>query len=183
MKTKSDVESTYWIGGIHLTVSNCLSQGELDDIGQLRATVYGHEQGASFPNGRWLDRQDECATHWLGRAQEQLVASARVSLHDQPHLVVDMEAVAEQLSGLLGPIASFNRLVVKHDFRRRGIGRALDELRIAHAKSIGARTIVVRAVPLRRASLVELGFAELCIVPTKYPAFGFTHVHIMAMVI
>lgn len=133
-------------------------------VGNLRkqswATVY--PEARDLPDA--FDPHDETAYHWGVFHEDQLVASGRLSLHESIHDVPDAEVYVGVIdSGLAGPIASINRLVVAPAYRRRGIARLLDLTRVQAAQKLGCRYVVGSSPTDERRlnQLCEIGFSDL----------------------
>jgi len=90
------------------------------------------------------DPLDETAFHWGAYVSGRLVASARLSIHDDLRGAPDGYLFAELPVPF--PIASINRMVVHFEYRSRGIARAIDMLRIQKARECGCRTMIAAPV-------------------------------------
>jgi GNAT superfamily N-acetyltransferase len=116
---------------------------EIAECQRLRYEIWSAE-GVEISNpqaGTIADSHDDHAMHWGVFDGTRLVAAARLCLH---------ETLAEAPDGQLfagleipTPIASMNRLVVTQSHRGRGIAKELDQTRIQHGRTFGARAMIV----------------------------------------
>jgi len=95
-------------------------------------------------SGKIADSLDETAFHWGAYSNGRLVASARLSIHEVLENAPDGH-LFEKLS-VPCPVADINRMVVRPEYRRIGIARAIDGLRIQKARESGCRTIIAGPV-------------------------------------
>lgn len=115
-----------------------------------------------FPDiAEWQDAHDATACHRAIRDGEQIVAAARLTIHDR---LADAPS-AEIYEGVLppdlaGPIAAMTRLVVARSHGGQGLSRLLDLARVDHARASGCRHVVgetFAGLP-RLKAVAELGF-------------------------
>ena len=143
------------------------ARNELNAIGKLRYEVWsdeGHIDSSLFPTRCWLDELDFSSRHWVVRDDggRDIVAAGRCSLHSS----LDDESRDVALWRRLGrdlplPSVDLGRLVVRKDYRRRGIGQVLNSVRIEAAKEMQAKSVMVTA-SIENAHLLEkLGFESL----------------------
>jgi predicted GNAT family N-acyltransferase len=135
-----------------------------DRIFRLRAEVWAAEvpQGmVAFPERSWTDAHDLHAYHWAGVRNGELVAAARLCVHD--HLEDTPSALSWMRLGVQvpSPIASLGRLVVHRSARGRGVGRSLDTVRMLAAAKLGAVVLAGTARPTRVLALKSLGFTVI----------------------
>jgi predicted GNAT family N-acyltransferase len=102
------------------------------------------------------DRHDEHARHWAAFIGDEIVAAARMCVHDEQEQSPDASAFSK--IRLPAPIATINRLVVVPSARKSGLAEQFDKSRIIAAKSEGAKCIVGTAAPARIEALERLGF-------------------------
>jgi len=91
----------------------------LEAIYRLRAAVWretGDVAQAAFADGRWSDEHDAASTHWVIRDGEELVAAARLSVHERLADVPEAEEYAAAGVRLDGRIAAPARVVVAAGF-------------------------------------------------------------------
>lgn len=91
-----------------------------------------------------VDPHDEAARHWVALADDRVVGAARLTVHD----VLEDVPEADCLGGVFpvpppAPIGFLSRLVVAPEYRRRGVGRSLDEVRIREAEAARCRSLLV----------------------------------------
>src|SRR5690349_12814272 len=106
-----------------------------DAVVRLRLEAWTPQTPVPLTLDDVLDSFEQSARHWCGFDGEQVVAAARLSIHDRLEDVPE----AECLHGVFasepaGPIAFLSRLVVAATHRRRGLARELDEVRIRAAE-------------------------------------------------
>src|SRR5262245_39988418 len=90
-----------------------------------------------------LDPFDKIARHWAAFVDGQLVGAARLSVHDRLEEVPEAECLLSVFaSPPPRPIGFLSRLVVAPEYRRRGVGRHLDEIRICAAEQSGCRSLL-----------------------------------------
>lgn len=99
-----------------------------------------------FPDiAEWQDAHDATACHWAIRDSGQIVAAARLTMHDRLADAPSAEIYEDVLPpDLAGPIAVMTRLVVARSHGGRGLSRLLDVARIDHARASGCRHVVGR---------------------------------------
>jgi GNAT superfamily N-acetyltransferase len=146
-----------------LETRELLSASAIQDAQRLRHTVWECEGAVLYDSQQQTiaDPHDDHAIHWGVFEDDVLIGTARLCLHDSLAEAPDGEMFAE--IDLPIPIASMNRLVVLKSHRGLGIGRLLDDLRIAKARQLGARAVIVTPanVESRLRSLERRGFRFL----------------------
>ncbi|MCX7737006.1 MAG: GNAT family N-acetyltransferase [Candidatus Kapabacteria bacterium] len=138
---------------------------KIEEIGRLRVECWKASLTENaideriLKNSLWIDEFDANAFHWIVQYKNILAAAARMSFHLEFKNMPWYYTMSDyNLNNLKFPIASINRLVVKPEFRRNGIAKKLDNLRIEMAKELGATAIVAQPAPNRIESLKKLGF-------------------------
>ena len=106
--------------------------------------------------GLICDDHDAHARHWAAFNGDELVAAARVCIHESQQEIPDAPVFGQMR--LSTPIASINRLVVKKQWRGQGIARQLDILRIQAAREGNAACVVVTTPVDRISSRQKHGF-------------------------
>jgi predicted GNAT family N-acyltransferase len=138
---------------------------QLDEIIGLREAVWRNEP--SLADAKQLDpsalrdEHDLHGHHWFITVEGSIVAAARVCIHDTAKELPYQDGFHHLTRDLPTPIASLNRMVVRPFMRRQGLSRPLTEVRIAAARSRGAKSVIVEAAPNRMPPLSDLGFVEL----------------------
>lgn len=140
-------------------------------IGDLRYQVWREEKAdldGVGSRGRWVEHYDIDAIHFVAVQEDSIVAAARITLHDSPEDLPDNEAYRALRLDLPGPIASFNRLVVRRDYRGKGLSTLLDRVRLREAFRSKVSSVIANGVGLiRKNTLVKLGFQFLGVVPKE----------------
>jgi uncharacterized protein with PIN domain/prolyl-tRNA editing enzyme YbaK/EbsC (Cys-tRNA(Pro) deacylase)/predicted GNAT family N-acyltransferase len=140
----------------------------LSAIGCLRVQVWAAEEcldSSLFPTGEWVDAEDTAPTtrHFVAQAETgEIVAAARLVCHASP-ASTDSDVAVFVSSGVVldFPVFDLGRLVVRADFRRRGIASALNVARCDAARSAGARAIISTASADNARLLRRIGFASI----------------------
>jgi predicted GNAT family N-acyltransferase len=103
----------------------------LQEIMQLRLDVWSAQVAFALTLDDVIDDFERQSRHWAVMDGNRVVAASRLSIHQT---ISDVsEAVC--LAGVFAneppaPIGFLSRLVVASDYRLRGLGRQLDEIRI-----------------------------------------------------
>lgn len=135
----------------------------LEAILQLRQVVWAAQAPFPVSFDDVADEFERTARHWAVFDGERVIASARLSIHGRiaevPEAVCLAGVFAEQPPR---PIGFMSRLVVAPDYRRRGLGRQLDEIRVAAADDAGCQSLLALVFDVsgdaRREQFVSLGF-------------------------
>jgi predicted GNAT family N-acyltransferase len=138
----------------------------IETIGRLRYNVWLEEgllKNSDFPMKSWTDQFDESARHWVAiRKDGEIIAAARFNflteLDDCSRDVALWKRAGQELPL---PTIDFGRLVVKSQFRRRGIAQKLNEIRILAAREMNAKSIIVTATKENARRLLNLGFFDI----------------------
>ncbi len=109
----------------------------------------------------WLEAADYTSHLWQVRAQDELVATARLSVcRDLEHLPErDLYLGLEQK--LAPPYATMGRLAVAPAWRNRGIARQLIRARLKTADALGVNSILLDCPEHRVAGMERFGFRAL----------------------
>lgn len=138
------------------------SAEDLAAIYRLRVAAW-RSRTDYFPDiAEWQDAHDATACHWAIRDGGEIVAAARLTIHDRLADAPSAEIYEDLLpADLAGPIAVMTRLVVARPHGGQGLSRLLDVARIDHARASGCRHVLGRtsAGKLRLEAAVTLGFA------------------------
>ena len=122
----------------------------LEAIYRLRAAVWlqtGDIAQAAFRDGRWSDEHDAIATHWVIRDGHELVAAARLSVHERLADVPEAEEYAAAGLRLEGRIAAPARVVVAAAARRHGLASQLLDAQDEAARAARCTFAVRQASP------------------------------------
>jgi predicted GNAT family N-acyltransferase len=144
-----------------------------DAIGRLRTAVWSAEGSldpTQFPSGVWWDSLDDApgTRHWVAVAPGEgpsglaVVASARLTWHES----FDDDYRDVQLWRRAGvelplPTCDLGRLVVHKDFRGRGIAQQMNTVRVAAARAMAARSVMVTASEANARLLQRIGFHDI----------------------
>lgn len=129
-------------------------------VGELRTRVWEAENESVPYAGNPGEPLDRDARHWGAFDGNKLVAAGRLTVHesidDVPEAYVIKTTVYERTS----PIASINRLVVDANYRKRGVGKRLDLLRIDAAEHAQCSCMIAHTPTgtTRSTQLIALGF-------------------------
>lgn len=133
----------------------------LNKIGKLRADVW-QDEGFLLPNiaqnGIWLDELDDVGKHWAIFEKEEVIASARLTLHNSKEEIPHKEEFSPYDLPTILPYGFMSRLVVRKDFRGRGLARKLDNIRLEKAKECNLKEVLILSVPKRMNAIKKLGF-------------------------
>lgn len=135
----------------------------LDAIYRLRAAVWretGDIAQAAFRDGRWSDEHDATSTHWVIRDGEELVAAARLSVHERLADVPEADEYAAVGLALEGPIAAPARVVVAAAARRHGLAWQLLDAQDAAARAAGCAFAVRQSSPAMSRLLERRGWRD-----------------------
>lgn len=140
----------------------------LDAIYRLRAAVWretGDIAQAAFADGRWSDEHDPASLHWVVRDGDELVAAARLSVHERLADVPEAEEYAAVGLELEGRIAAPARVVVAAAARRHGLAWQLLDTQDAAARAERCAFAVRQSSPamsrlLRRRGWQDRGLAR-----------------------
>lgn len=134
----------------------------LEQIYALRVIAWRSK--VDVPDGvtQWVDDIDPLSKHWAVIRGNQVVAAARLSVHQLITEVPDPEGYHGVIDFLPPPIGSMNRLVVHPDFRGRGLSKLLDQGRIEAARKFGCKNLVVSATDQKRAAALTAEGFKFC---------------------
>lgn len=144
-----------------LVVERIDSADDLAAIYRLRVAAW-RSRTDYFPDiAEWQDAYDSIGHHWAVRDNGQIVAAARLTIHDRLADTPSSEIYDGVLpADLAGPIAVMTRLVVARSHGGLRLSRALDLARIEHARASGCRHMLgaTFAGRPRLNAVTELGF-------------------------
>ncbi|WP_338875564.1 GNAT family N-acetyltransferase [Spirosoma sp. SC4-14] len=143
----------------------------IHEIGALRIRAWRSEPGIDpvfFARNTWIETQDQLAHHWIIRDKNQIVAAARLSIHEAletvPYAALLPAEYDKRYEGKR--IASINRLVVDPDYRGRGFARMLDQARLDLAINENIDILLAQPQLSRLTTLSKLGFSYVCELPS-----------------
>ena len=133
-------------------------------IYELRASVWratGAVSPDTFPTGGWSDEFDPASRHWAISRDGQIVAAARLSVHNR---LEEVPEAAEYLTAglrLEGTVAAPARLVVAASARRHGLAARLLDVQDEAAREAGAAHAVRQASPAMARLLGRRGWRHV----------------------
>ena len=109
----------------------------------LRQRVWAEKMRTPLTHDDVIDSFEAIARHWMAFDGAQVIAAARLTIHDR----VEDAPEAGCMVGVFerpppAPIGFLSRLVVAPEYRRQGLGRKLDEIRIRAAEEAGCRCLL-----------------------------------------
>jgi len=150
-----------------ITPTDINKKQTLDDIGKLQYHVWecsGMNMSSvanDVMDNIWLDKFDKNAYIWAIYKEKQLVASARLTLHDTISSLPDAYCYSGYEACFPSPIAAFNRLVVLKEFRQLKLSHYLELIRIKKSIELGAKSITLMCPDYRIDSLMKKKFSVL----------------------
>jgi GNAT superfamily N-acetyltransferase len=136
----------------------------LEAIYRLRAAVWretGDIAQAAFAGGSWSDEHDPDSMHWVFRDGDDLVAAARLSVHERLADVPEAEEYAAAGLDLEGRIAAPARVVVAAVARRHGLASQLLDAQDEAARAAGCAYAVRQSSPAMSRLLVRRGWRDV----------------------
>jgi hypothetical protein len=127
----------------------------LERIFALRVTAWRTKINIPCSTTSWRDSYDATGRHWAIMIAGGPVAAARLTVHNHPNEVPNVEVYGGAISNLPSPTCSLNRCVVHPNFRRLGLSRKLDKVRVLTAVQLGCRSIVGTVSDSTRAKALE----------------------------
>jgi GNAT superfamily N-acetyltransferase len=127
---------------------------------RLRARVWveGGADPAAFAGGRWSDPRDELRRHWIALHEGEVVAGASLSIHPCLREVEEAEAYLGFGLPEAGAVAAPARVVVRRDWRGRGLLQRLLDAQDEAARAAGAALAVRQASRMMRPLLLRRGW-------------------------
>jgi len=135
------------------------------EIISLREKVWNLSEkyvAEKYFKNRFSDGYDQSAFHWVVRVEGRVVASSRLSYHEEINQIPDLQYIdKELLQNLIVPVGSINRLVIDPKFQGQGIGRMMDLVRFEKCRSLNCRTVIGITHGKRCHQLLGYGFIRL----------------------
>ncbi len=135
----------------------------LNKIGKLRADVW-EDEGFLLPNvcknGIWLDELDDVGKHWAIFENNEIIASARLTVHNSKEDIPHKDEFAPYDLPTILPYGFMSRLVVRKGFRGRGLAKKLDNIRLEEAEKCNLNEVLILPTPYRVKPLLKLGFVN-----------------------
>lgn len=134
-----------------------------EEILKVRIDAWSDFQTGADAYARMADDLGVNTRHLAAYCGDQIVGAARLSIHrsvsDLPDPLVYEPFVSLIVSQ---PLASFNRLVLLRDHRKKGLARRLDIGRLEAARRLGCQTgVCYTSVTDRIERLRDLGWQEI----------------------
>jgi predicted GNAT family N-acyltransferase len=108
-----------------------------------------------------LDEHDENARHWVVQIEGELIAAARLSLCSSILEAPERDMLIPFELFIPTPFGYLSRLVVRSDFRGKGIAKQLTCLRMQEAYKSGTKAVTAVPVTWWVEPLINLGFVDL----------------------
>ncbi len=136
----------------------------IEEIGRLRYLAWKDVEGINkdfFSKGYWIDEYDKSSLLWIIKSGNTIAASARLSIHHTIETIPWKNSIPPGAADfILTPVASMNRLTVHPDFRRRGLSKQLDLVRIQAAREEKVKTIIAEPTKSRVSVIEKYGFKD-----------------------
>lgn len=136
-------------------------KNRLKEIYNLRVTAYENSSKYNFvnkrlyPDGLFDDFDEKMNTiHWIIEDNNKIIAAARVAIIENHEEFKDFKIEIDKINTAF---AYFSRLVIHQDYRKIGLSKKLDEVRINNLKN-NIFLIVAACTKDREQSLVKYGF-------------------------
>ena len=134
----------------------------IEEIGRLRYLAWKDVEGINkdfFSRGLWVDDYDKISHLWIICYKEQIVATARLSIHNGINEIPWNDLIPKEALKLINPpVATISRLCVHPDFRKKGLSRPLDLVRIKEATELKVNAIIAEPILERFNTLEKYGY-------------------------
>jgi len=135
------------------------------EIISLREKVWNYSEkyvAENYFKNKFFDKFEDEAYHWIIKNNDMVIASCRLSIHNNPENIPDIRYIEELfLKTLLLPIGSINRLVIDPEWHGQGLGKILDNVRFDKCKSLNCRSIIGITHGKRCQQMLNYGFTRL----------------------
>jgi len=133
----------------------------LGKIGALRVRAWESRSVTlrGIHDGKLLDEYDQSAEHTVIKRGDEIVAAARVTIHNPGSQLPDGLQWSDAQDGKKPTIACLSRLVVSEESRCKGYAQRLDGVRIALAIELSCSCLLAcTSNPTRVSALQAQGF-------------------------
>jgi GNAT superfamily N-acetyltransferase len=135
------------------------------EIITLREKVWNFSEkyvAEKYFKNNFSDKYDPLAFHWIVRDEGKIIASSRLSYHDEIIQIPDVQYIEKGLlKQLITPVGSINRLVIDPEWQGHGIGKIMDRVRFDKCRALQCRTIIGITHGRRCHQLLGYGFIRL----------------------
>ena len=141
-----------------------ITEEDIEKSGHLRVVAWNNILPNKMDIDSWLDEFEAAAKHWGIFHNNDLVASARLTIHNSLPDLPDIDTwraliniLPQQRFGLI------SRLVIHPSYQGLGLSKVLDEIRIEAAEQADCRFIVVATADHQRrlTQLNRIGFFQI----------------------
>ena len=136
-----------------------------EEIISLREKVWNLSEkyvAEKYFKNRFSDDYDPGAYHWIVRSNGRIIASSRLSYHENTGDIPDLRYIGKDLlKSLVVPVGSINRLVIDPQWQGHGIGRMMDLARFEKCRALRCRTVIGITHGRRCHQLLGYGFIRL----------------------
>jgi len=135
------------------------------EIVSLREKVWNYSEkyvAERYFKNNFIDQFEDNALHWIITNNGKVVASCRLSIHQDSNDIPDLRYIEKQiLDKLPSPIGSLNRLVIDPEWHGKGYGKLLDQVRFEKCRSLHCHSIIGITHGKRCNQLLNYGFSRL----------------------
>ena len=114
----------------------------LNSVVSLRVRCWAAQTPVPLTREDLVDSFEYSARHWIAVAKELVIGAARLSIHGRLEDVPEADCLHGVYSSPPVPIGFLSRLVVAPEYRRLGVRRHLDEIRIRTAEAVGCQCLL-----------------------------------------
>lgn len=115
----------------------------------------------SLQEQAWLEDIDNHAYLWAIYKEKELVASARLTYHNNLKLLPDYLSYEKYQDHFPVPITSFNHLVVFHNYQNIKLSTYLNQIKIQQAVALKAKNIALICPELCIKFLLKQWFKQI----------------------
>jgi len=136
-----------------------------NEIISLREKVWNHSEkyvAEKYFKNKFFDQFEDEAFHWIIKNKDLVIASCRLSVHNNTQDIPDLRYIEKPfLKLLLVPTGSINSLVIDPEWHGKGLGKILDEVRFDKCKSLKCRSIIGITHGKRCQQMLKNGFTRI----------------------